>query len=500
MVAVYNIQTGQYIYINNSLKPLLGYENHEWIDKGVMYVSSKIHPDDLAFIGEKNQQALKEADDRINSDSNPIIEFEYRIQHADGNYKWLKTYGTVFDRDELGQVKHVINISLDITNNKETEEKLINLADTLEKKVDERTRELKKSEQKYISIFSTLTEGIALQDTNGKILATNQSASRILNLSIAEIEEHSVDSKKWGSYIHEDGSLFLPEDFPCVIAAKTGKPQKHIIMGILKKKGTAWIIVNSIPLLDNSGTPYAIASSFEEITEQKELDKQKDEFISIASHELKTPLTTIKSFTEILKMKFSKEEKALQYLDKMNEEIDRLTSLVNELLDVSKIQAVGLTLNKESVQVDKFINEVTEDVQTTNTQHKILNKNKSQTKVLMDKYRIYQVLINLINNAIKYSPKSDKISVYTQEKPDRIIFCVKDSGIGISKRDKKKVFDAFFQASTTIRQSHSGLGLGLHIAKDIVTRHGGEISVYSKKGVGSIFKFYLPLEQKNEQT
>jgi len=98
LVAVYNIQTGQYIYINNSLKPLLGYENHEWIDKGVMHVSSKIHPDDLALISEKNQQALKEADDNINSDSNPIIEFEYRIRHADGSYKWLKTYGTVFDR------------------------------------------------------------------------------------------------------------------------------------------------------------------------------------------------------------------------------------------------------------------------------------------------------------------------------------------------------------------------------------------------------------------
>lgn len=365
IIAVYNIQTGQYVYINNSLKPILGYSPKEWVEKGVKFALSKIHPDDLPRIIEENKHALEQAQNQ----ENLIVEFEYRVMDTSNNYKWLKTYGTVFDKDRLGKVLHVINISLDITSIKETEERILQLAGSIEKKT-------------------------------------------------------------------------------------------------------------------------------EEIIEQKQIEKQKDEFISIASHELKTPLTTIKSFTEILKMQFGKEQKALHYLEKMDKEIDRLTGLVNELLDVSKIQSGGLTLNRERVDLIEFINEVVEDIQPTSTQHKIIFKKKSSLgKILMDKHRIYQVLINLISNAIKYSPKSNKVIISVDKTPYEAIFSVKDFGIGITKRDKKKIFDAFFQANTTIRQSYSGLGLGLHISKEIISRHGGKISVYSKKGIGSLFKFSIPTKK-----
>ena len=134
-------------------------------------------------------------------------------------------------------------------------------------------------------------------------------------------------------------------------------------------------------------------------------------------------------------------------------------------------------------------------MQAITTTHKIIYKKGTKTgKVLIDRHRIYQVLMNLISNALKYSPKSNKVIVTADKKLNQIIFSVKDFGIGITKRDKNKVFNPFFQAKTTIRQSHSGLGLGLHIAREIINKHEGKISVYSKKGVGSLFKFSLPIK------
>lgn len=647
IVAVYNLQTGKYIFINHALKPILGYDPSDWLEKGIEYVLKKVHPDDLKRILKENQEAIEY--DRQNP-GDRIVEFEYRVKNAGGEYRWLKTYGTVFDRDKDGNVKHIINISIDITAIKATEEKLLNFTKKLEQKVEERVRnagirleiketlskngnpnqilnqcalilnrglqagivkiwtlepegklnlfafsclegfskrnlpvwneikngrilKLKKayitnslettgdfkekswikkhslksfagypliidnkmigvltifskseispqtheflystaytiaygigrlraeqallnSEQKYRTIFSTLAEGIVLQDLNGRIIAANESAERILKVSTKELKKRSKDNVSNSIYIKEDGTFFNPPDFPYLKALETGQPQKNKVMGIVRDNRTTWISTNAIPLLDSNNRPYAVASSFQDITEQKKLEKQKDEFISIASHELKTPLTTIKSFNEILKMQFGKEEKPRYYLSKMHTEIDRLTGLVNELLDVSKIQSGSLTLRKEIVDIDKFIEEVIEDIQTTTSTHKIINKSRVEIKSLIDRHRIYQVLINLISNAIKYSPKADKIIISAKLKDKEIIFSVKDFGIGITKRDKKKVFDPFFQAITTIRQSHSGLGLGLHIAKEIVTRHSGTISVYSRKGIGSTFRFSLPI-------
>jgi two-component system, OmpR family, phosphate regulon sensor histidine kinase PhoR len=353
---------------------------------------------------------------------------------------------------------------------------------------------LTNSEQQYQTIFSTLTEGIVLQGTRGEILAANSSAQKILQSNFAEMKNNSMNRNNWTNYIHEDGSPFLAKDFPFAQALKTKEAQKNIIIGIIKNYQTTWLLTNSIPLKDSKGQAYAVASSFQDITQQKKLEKQKDEFISIASHELKTPLTTIKSFTEILKMQFQKEEKAQYYLGKMNREIDRLTGLVNELLDVSKIQSGGLTLSKDLIEINEFLKEFIEDIQAAYPNHKIIAQSIIKQYIAFDRHRIYEVLTNLVSNAIKYSPKSDKVILSTEERADKIIFKVKDFGIGITKRDKKRIFDPFFQAQTTIRQSYSGLGLGLHIAKEIVLKHGGEIGVTSKKGIGSIFRFSLPLQ------
>ncbi len=229
-----------------------------------------------------------------------------------------------------------------------------------------------------------------------------------------------------------------------------------------------------------------------EIEKRKELERQKDEFISIASHELKTPVTTIKSYTQILQAQLKEQEKPSMYLSKMNSQVDRLTSLITDLLDVSKIQAGKLKLQKEEFNIEELVKDISDDIQYEENQHKIkINSNISNISVLADRYRISQVLINLISNAIKYSPQAKKVVITLSSDNQNVTVKIKDFGIGISKSDQKKVFERFFQAKNDVRQSYSGLGLGLYISSEIIRQHQGSMWVESQKGKGTTFAFSL---------
>lgn len=372
IVVVYNIKTGEYIFVNEAIKKILGYDPKEFTKKGLAFVSTLVHPDDAVGIAKRNQRALNKANKKEEKkfDQEPIVNFEYRMKHKNGKWIWLHTDGSVFSRDSNNKVEVVLNVSIDITARKKIEEKFKRLANELESRVELKTREL------------------------------------------------------------------------------------------------------------------------------LELQKRKDVFISTASHELKTPITTIKGFNQILQKMLSKQPKSLHFLDKMQVQINRLVSLINDLLDVSKIQSNKLELIKEQVVIQDFIEEVREDLQYTN-EHKIIIENKNVMKIQADRYRLAQVLSNLLTNAIKYSPEAKEVIIRSEVKNKNLVISVEDFGIGIAETDQDKIFEPFYQASTKIRQSFSGLGLGLHISKEIVERHGGKIWVESEKGKGSKFSFKIPIASSN---
>ncbi len=231
--------------------------------------------------------------------------------------------------------------------------------------------------------------------------------------------------------------------------------------------------------------------------ERQELEDRKDEFISIASHELKTPITTIKGYTQILNqfLKGSKNQKPLFYISKMEDQLNRLTKLVNDLLDVSKIQAGKLQLQKEKVDMKALIESVISDLQLV-IKHKLNFKSDGKDMIIWaDKYHLNTVLVNLISNAVKYSPKSDLVNITALRNDSNLIVKVEDFGIGISKKDQKNVFEKFFRADNRIRQSFSGLGLGLYIASEIIRQHQGEIWLDSVKGKGTVVSFKLPIKK-----
>lgn len=230
------------------------------------------------------------------------------------------------------------------------------------------------------------------------------------------------------------------------------------------------------------------------VIERKELEDRKDNFISIASHELRTPLTSIKMVTQLLHRMNKKNgnEKELTYLENMEQQINKMTHLIRDMLDLSKIQAGRLTMEFHKVAIAELIKQTVASMQAVTTRHKIIMEGNFAVDVQGDRDRIGQVLINLLSNAMKYSPRADRIIVRGEVKDKALIISVQDFGIGISKSKIGKIFERFYRVEKDGRKS-SGFGLGLFISSEIIKRHGGKIWVESEEGKGSTFYFTLPL-------
>lgn len=241
-----------------------------------------------------------------------------------------------------------------------------------------------------------------------------------------------------------------------------------------------------------------ILLAIEDITNRKDIEKQKDAFIGIASHELKTPITTMKAFTQILEKRLSGrgDEKDAYLIQNINKQADRLTDLINDLLNTSKIQAGKLVLEKKKFDLNAVVRKAVVDFQFTTDTHQVIKEGEIKEKVFGDQSRIEQVLANLITNAIKYSPKADKVIVRLETNKTNAIVSVQDFGFGIAKRDQVKVFDSFYRTGDKEEKNVAGFGLGLFIAAEIIKGHHGKIWVESAKGKGSTFYFTLPFKSE----
>lgn len=339
------------------------------------------------------------------------------------------------------------------------------------------------------AIVESSDDAILSKDLSGVITSWNSSAEKLYGYKRNEI----IGRKVRVLYPPEKQAEFVE----ILKIIKGGGRVEHFDTVRMRKDGTrVEVSVSVSPILGPNGRMIGASSIARDITERKELDKRKDEFISVASHELKTPVTTIKAFNQVISsyLKDKNDPILRSYFEKMSDNVDRLVGLLNDLLDVSKIQSGKLELKMEKFDLDKLVKEIAFDLTNLDNSHKIIIKEGSGKKITADRYRVGQVLINLISNAIKYSPRSDKVYVSVRDLKDGVRVGVRDYGIGISLKDQKRIFERFFQVDNKIRESFSGLGLGLYISNEIVRRHGGEIGVKSTKGVGSTFSFILPFK------
>lgn len=231
-----------------------------------------------------------------------------------------------------------------------------------------------------------------------------------------------------------------------------------------------------------------------EITEQKQDEIRKNDFIAMVSHELKTPLTSLKGYMQLLTLKNQNSDSfTTMALEKGNAQVRKMTAMITSFLNVSRLEAGKIHLEKQNFQLNELMKEIVEEIQMTTQSHHIRLADCEQVTINADQDKIGQVITNFLSNAVKYSPNGKNIEMQCQQKGNVVQVSVTDEGIGIKQEDREKLFDRFYRVDTQLAQNISGFGIGLYLCAEIIRRHNGKIWVESEIGKGSTFHFSVPL-------
>jgi two-component system sensor histidine kinase ResE len=339
---------------------------------------------------------------------------------------------------------------------------------------------LSQEKEQLASILSSMADGVITFNRDGTILITNPPAERFLQYWYYEKGDFNTDTESIPSKVMD---LFKQ-------AVETEKDQ----IGEISLQGQHWVILVS-PLYSNQFIRGAVAV-VRNMTEERKLDKLRKDFIANVSHELRTPISMLQGYSEAIVDDVAETEEEKKEMAKViYDESLRMGRLVNELLDLARMEAGHIQLTIEEVDLASFINRIIRKFQGIVKENEInisANISEEVTHFSFDPDRIEQVLTNLIDNAIRHTPKGGYVLVSIVRDEKGIHMEVKDSGSGIPEEDLPFVFERFYKADKARTRGRSGTGLGLAIAKNIIDAHRGQISVQSKLGQGTTFSFFLP--------
>ncbi|MDQ2904499.1 MAG: ATP-binding protein, partial [Chloroflexota bacterium] len=352
--------------------------------------------------------------------------------------------------------------------------------------------ELQKARAFAEAIVETIREPLLVLDATMRVQSANLAFYQFFQAEPAQTERHLLFELGNGQWSNLALRTLLEELLPTTHAF-VDYELEHTFPSIGHKS----MLLNaqridSVPL---------ILLAMEDITERKRAEQEKqalleqrEEFMAIASHELKTPVTSLKGYTQVLHSRFSKasDERSATLLTKMETQINKLISLIGELLDVTKIETGKLPWHNEQFDLDILVRDIVEEMTHTTERHQIRIEGAVHTLVSGDPERIGQVLTNLLSNAIKYAPQANTILVKLRADADAATVGVQDFGIGIAQEKHAHIFDRFFRVSDPAHETFPGLGLGLYISAEIIKRHGGRMWVDSSPGAGSTFSFTAP--------
>lgn len=425
-----------------------------------------LHPDDAA---EAVKQIQKSIADKI------PLDIEFRILTPDGNVRWILSKANIYT-DHLEKAERLMGINIDITAAKRAIEAIA------------------ESEKRFHTLSDNAPVMIWMSDAKENCNYLNQTWLSFTGKSLQE-----ETGKGWYRGIH-------PEDLDGFLAIYDEAYARHepfkTDYRLRRHDGEyRWIMAHGVPRFVNDKTFSGFIGTCVDITERINLEKQKDDFMNIASHELKTPVTSIKAYTQILHEKFKKlhDESTAMMLSRLDKQVDKITELINTLLDVARIQSGQMEYEREPVKVNPFVKDIAEEMQRTFPSHQIMLQLEAEDTIVADKIRITQVLNNLISNAVKYSPDANKIIIKTARDNGNLTFTVQDFGIGIRKDLHEQIFNRFFRVSESEGNRASGLGLGLFITGQIIKQQGGKIWLKSIPGKGSSFSFSLPATIETEK-
>ncbi len=355
-----------------------------------------------------------------------VKDYPLTIKHVSGRMTDVLYNATVY-KNESGEIEGVFAAARDITESKLKEE------------------ELKKNEELFHSIVTTMDEGIIMHNKKGELILVNPSAEKILGLTAKDLEGTTLEQKnKDIKFIHTDGTVFLNEDHPAMIALKTGKHQSDIVLGVNKKnKDTVWVSINSEPLFSNHEIePYAAVATLRDITREREIEKLRVDFLSLVSHQLRTPLSGTKWLIETMQRGVIGEtnQKEKEYLNSLYQINERMISLVSDILNILTLESGVIVVKKEKVSVLNLYKDLLLTMEPVAKSKNITIKNLIQDSnecfVKSNFLILRTILENFISNSISYSASGEEIIIDVIDNPDELVFCIKDNGIGIPKEEQ----------------------------------------------------------------
>lgn len=392
-----------------------------------------------------------------NSITEPIRDVTKKaFEMSQGNFN---QYVDVKSNDEIGQLASMFN--------------------QLTLKLNETIDEMELERSKLDTIFSYMEEGVIAVDKNGDLIHANPIGRKILNLEDSDIGENK--------YKLEPQNLGLLEIDYKNESTLNGEKLIEINGNVYK--------VKYAPYRNEQQSIEGIIIVYQDITQEHNLDKMRKEFVANVSHELKTPITTIKSYTETLMIEDLDEENRKKFLSVIDEECDRMSRLVRDLLQLSNIDYKKTKWNKKILCINEIIENTLSKlkIMADDKNIKLIFENEIDFYTYADKDGLEQVFQNIVSNSIKYTEENGWVKIKVYKGENLINIDIEDNGIGIPNKDKDRIFDRFYRVEKGRSRDLGGTGLGLSIAKEIVEAFGGEIQIESQLNIGTTVKIKLPL-------
>jgi PAS domain S-box-containing protein len=471
MIYQLNIRTNMYDYVSPSSIKVLGYSPQEIISFGAKKMEDLIHPDDKKILKNRFNQLVNNKKEK---ETNQAL--EYRIKHKKLGYRWISdTRSVIFD--EKGKAVAVVGNAKDITEQRKI------------------WKEMVKSEERYRVLAETSADGVLTTDILGRITYINPSLEKMMGR-----RKSNILATPFKDYLSESSVYSFQQII--VDIRKNNQKMENIELEIMHEGGYDIPVEVNIAPLNKEGVFVGIECTLRDVSERervlRELKKSenlRNEFMNIAAHELKSPVTPIRGYLELIESDKDVDEKIRKWSRIALRNAERLLLLVNDILDVSRLDTDTMRFNMEKTDSVKILEDTAEDMKPS-----IKNKNlkfiieipRDLPEIFADKYRLSQVLKNLLGNAVKFTDYGS-ISLKASIEENYLLISIEDTGVGISSDELKKIFTKLYQAYTGEDRKNEGAGLGLYICKEIIKKHNGKIWAKSEIGKGSSFFIKLPI-------
>ena len=479
-------KTGIINFVNPKFCEMTGYSIDE-AEK--LHLSNLIHPDDLGLW--RGHFTKRLAGEKISRN------YELRLLSKAGETIYIdNNVGTI---EKEGRIVGILAIMRDITARKQAEEKIKEYSKNLERMVEERTGELNRAltsaeqaRDRIDGIIRSIADGLIVTDIYNRVILMNRAAEDMLGVRFSDVIDRPIHFA-----IQEET---LREKVKYTLDKKTAGYQFDFeLPGPDPGHRRTMRAITSV-IEDKKGRQAGIVMIIHDVTRERETDKMKTEFISTTAHEFRTPLTSIRGFSEILLTRddISKEERK-KFLSYINKQAVNLTRIISDLLNISRIESgLGFSLNKVNCGASETIKSITSHYQTISARHRfdVVLPDKS-VELFVDREKMGQVLTNILDNAINYSPKGGRIRVIGEIIGNDCQVSVEDQGIGMTPEQVDKMFGKFYRADTS-DSAPEGTGLGMTIVKYIVEAHGGKVWVESEAGKGTKVGFTIPIGSQQQ--